>query len=1002
MKRLIFGLCALATGAVAVADVITPPFSETFDNPESYNRFTIIDANKDDVTFEITEGAARVRFSQQGPTDDWLVLPPLQLKGGRGYTLSFDSYGQYTRYPEKFEVMMAEEPTAAALSAGTTVVERTRIVCTIENPHHTEEIFTPAADGTYYIGIHGCSDEEMFFLYIDNIEISEGISSTSPGPVTDADIERDPTGALSVTIRYTAPRIDFSGAPLTSLDGVRIYRDNDLIATQTPAPGEVMTFTDDKTEAGEHTYTLIPFNGDGEGESVKLNVFAGFNRPETVTGLKAVIGEHDGQALITWSPVTADITGVTYPDGAVTYNLLRVYGYDQVTVAEGLTDTSYRDDYCRADSRQAGVYYTVVPVSDAGEGAPTNTPYLCLGAPYTVPFTESFVDGEVNYEIWITDGPGAWSLKGDYDSTLFASQDGDNGLALLYSTDTSEPSEIITGRISLADLPDAVLTFHTLAYSSDESANLNRMEVAIDCGDGEGFKTAASFNDNSTPDGNSRWILRKVELGKWAGKDIRVAFRFITVTHPISALDNIVIKGQWESNLSAVKLSLPATLTAGIETLIPFTLTNLGTTDATGYTLALYRDGEIASTIPGPGLSPGETVTVEFAETASSMWNKGVTYFAVVDYDADGEPSDNVTEEIEIGVRTLAYPVPGTVTGSGMPLTLSWEAPVIPDAIPVETTDDLSSLAPFSTAMPGSVLGSEDNLGDWSVIDGDGLPSIKVSGADFPNTGTPMAFIVFNGPKANLEWEMFEDHGGDGNMFISFCAVNGRNDDWIISPRLSGTSQSISFHVKAIVEDMPEMYEVYYSTTGKEKDDFKIIRNAANAGPKWEKITVSLPEGARYFAVRYCSLDHYGLLLDDFTFTPEPLTAGLELMGYNLYRNGRRVNDAVLPLPSITDVDSNDGDTFCATALYNNGESAPSEPYVHGNSGIASIGTSTSVTVTPGMVNVISSSQDLITVTDIAGRIRYRAPTTGNDNIALSPGLYILSLGTTVTKIAVP
>ncbi len=1003
IKRLFLSSIVSLSSVVMLGNPLTPPFTETFDDPETCKDFTIINANNDDALFAFEEGVARLRFSMSGPSDDWLVLPALQLEKGRGYTISFDAFCQYARYPETFEVKAATEATARALKNGTQIISRKTVSNLIDNPYRAEAIFTPEEDGVYYIGIHGCSPQDMFFLNIDNLSVSEGILAVAPGPVTEASAERDPSGALKVTINYTAPSVDFSGEALAALDGVKIYRDDALIATQTPKPGEKMTFTDSKAVKGEALYTLIPFNADGEGEPVKLSVFAGFNVPEPVTGLKVVTGDHNGQARLTWDAVTTDITGLTYPEGAVTYNVLRVYGLEQLTVAKGLTETEYCDNFCDPEADQVGVYYTIVPVSEAGEGLPTNAPYLCLGASYTVPFAESFPEGEPSYAIWVTDGPGAWSMKGDYDSTLFASQDSDNGFALVYSYDTEVPSELITGRISLADLPDAVLTFHTLAYTQQGEENLNDTEVAIDCGDGEGFTSVKTFTGNPSPDG-SKWIARSVDLTDWAGKEIRIAFRFFTSSHIVAGIDNILIKGRWEHNLAADELALPASIIAGIETEIPFTFSNIGTDKAEGYKVVLYRDGESAVTVDGPELASGESATLIFKQTPSSLWEKGVSYSAAIEYPSDGQPENNVTPETVIAVRTLDLPVPGEISGTGVAssATLSWGQPIITEMTPVEINDDLSSLTPFSNGMTGSALGGDDNIGDWSMIDGDGLPSIKVSGAPFINNGMPMAFIVFNQKEAGLQWEMFTDHGGDGNMFISFSAVNGRNDDWLISPRLTGEPQTISFFTKSIVPEMPERYQVFYSKTGKDKEDFIAVGSYRSAGDNWEKVTVSLPDGAIYFAICYSSLDHNAILLDDFTYTPEPLTTGLELIGYNLYRGKELLNTEPLPLPTLSGLNCGEDDEFCATALYNKGESAPTFPYIFGTSGIINPESAIEVTVSTGSISIIAPEGDLITVTDLTGCVRHRAPSVGHNTVSLPAGLYILSVGSSVRKIIVP
>lgn len=649
MHRVLFGSFCLLFTLNLSAEPIVPPFVETFDDPLSYSQFTIINANNDDAQFEITEGAAKLRFSLSGPSDDWLVLPAMKLNGGSGYSLSFDAYCEYAKYAERFEVKVALQPTAEALSKGMSIVAPTVISNIVGLPYKCETLYTPPTDDIYYIGIHGCSDENSFFLYIDNVSVSEGISAVAPAPVSAVSVVPDEEGKLKSTLYYTAPSKDFAGADIKSLEGIRIYRDETLLVTQHPTPGQSMSYIDEGMQPGEHIYSFEPYNAAGIGEIIKITAFIGFNRPVPITGFRSVLGDHPGQACLSWEPVTKDIRGLTYPEGSVTYNVLRVYGYDQVLLAKGLTETSYVDDYCEADAPQVGVYYTVVPVSAAGEGLPTNCPYICMGKAYDLPFNESFKDGDPSYDIWVTDGPGAWSIKGDYDVSLFASQDKDDGMVCLIGSEET-PSDFMSGRISLEGVPSAVLTFYTLAYTYDVPYT-NRVEVLVDKCDGSGFKTAVVFDESDVEPGSAKWIARTLDLDEWVGGDIRIAFRFYTDSHPISAIDNISVSGRWSYNLSVGQPIYPVNLVAGIEAVIPVTISNIGKETASDYSVVLYRNDEIAANLAGSPLKAGESVDVEFKQTATSLWNSIITYRVVVDYELDERIEDNSTAEKEIGLK---------------------------------------------------------------------------------------------------------------------------------------------------------------------------------------------------------------------------------------------------------------------------------------------------------------------------------------------------------------
>lgn len=73
---------------------------------------------------------------------------------------------------------------------------------------------TPQEDGLYYVGFHAISDKDNAYIYIDDITVSEPMSSTAPGEVTDIVFVPDYDGANSVEISFNTPAVDFSGAPL--------------------------------------------------------------------------------------------------------------------------------------------------------------------------------------------------------------------------------------------------------------------------------------------------------------------------------------------------------------------------------------------------------------------------------------------------------------------------------------------------------------------------------------------------------------------------------------------------------------------------------------------------------------------------------------------------------------------------------------------------------------------------------------------------------------------
>ena len=133
-------------------------------------------------------------------------------------------------------------------------------------------------------------------------------------------------------------------------------------------------------------------------------------------------------------------------------------------------------------------------------------------------------------------------------------------------------------------------------------------------------------------------------------------------------------------------------------------------------------------------------------------------------------------------------------------------------------------------------------------------------------------------------------YAGHGDKFlIAFSPAesstgNGVDDadDWLISPAVEGGSQ-ISFAVAAISAEFVETIEVLYSTTDDDTNSFKLLDTYDISDPYWKVLAATLPEDARYFAIRYVSNDKYAVLIDMSKYVPEGET--VSEIGYEIIRD---------------------------------------------------------------------------------------------------------------------
>jgi hypothetical protein len=251
-------------------------------------------------------------------------------------------------------------------------------------------------------------------------------------------------------------------------------------------------------------------------------------------------------------------------------------------------------------------------------------------------------------------------------------------------------------------------------------------------------------------------------------------------------------------------------------------------------------------------------------------------------------------------------------------------------------------------------------VGDWTMIDADevmGFDDFKVGDdyIDIPHAFSQTAFMVINPAKCGIDLTAnpgWMPHSGD-RMLVSFCNWELDNDDWVVTPRLSGNAQTVSFWAKSGKADSDDAIYVYYSKDGVADEDFSRM-DKIQLTDEWTKYEFELPAGANYFAVRNYKKSCYAVLLDDFSF--EKLRSEddttLEVLGYNLYCEGVKVNSELITDTTYTVADGATGN-YAVTVVYNVGESDPSE----------------SVYVVRSGVNGIEEDEDMYPTYDLQGRV---------------------------------
>lgn len=176
--------------------VDTENYVQNFDSvvvPAMPTGWTIVNANSDGVMWVTNASYPRsapnsmfISYNSSLAMNDYAFTPPLALTGGVTYEVEYYYRNSGTTYPEKLRVMMGQAPTAAGMT--TLVLDNgTFQSATYLRGYAT---FVPATTGTYYLGWHGYSAADMYYICVDDITIKpaplEALPATDPIPANNA------------------------------------------------------------------------------------------------------------------------------------------------------------------------------------------------------------------------------------------------------------------------------------------------------------------------------------------------------------------------------------------------------------------------------------------------------------------------------------------------------------------------------------------------------------------------------------------------------------------------------------------------------------------------------------------------------------------------------------------------------------------------------------------------------------------------------------------------
>ena len=974
MKRAILQSLLCATGMLISSNAAAQTvLSHDFSSVAQFEAYTVVDQNQDGQTWQYDDIFLAAACARDYDSDDWLITPALTLDAQKTYRLVFEASVE-NEGSERVEVMLGQQPTAGALSRQ--LMGKTAVSSTVGQQYTT--VFTVSSSGTYHIGLHSSTTGDPFSnrLYVQSLSVEETVNQNVPAAVSDLSATAAADGQLAATVSCRAPLLNVGGGPLTQLTAVRLYRDGQLVHTfSSPAAGEQLSYDDTALSNGSHTYRATAVNDYGESEAAETTVYVGTDVPGPVEDLRFTYDNATQQARLTWSMPTTGAHGGTVSTEGITYEVRRFH--NDTPVITGLTATEFTEQMgtdflvqCEEEIRQRYEHlgipidvhyvvdgqglmqYYVRAVTAQGKGTEATSNSVIIGQQYSLPFADSFAAGQLTH-YWRTDlrtSMARWSAMTD---SRF-SQDGDNGMLCFNAIEGNESAMVHTGNISMKDAQTPILTFYY--YYDYAMAKPLTVKVSTDGGD---FRTLTTI-DLSDEGQRGRYLRASIPLTGCAGHDyVQVGFEASTTTTvDLIYIDNVRIIDQRQYDLTVEIAQLPRNLKVGQTRYLTANVENLGTADvATGqYTVDVFAGSTKVGTSMGMAVGAGQqqsmmialqpTIDVVGAEGSASPYSLVSPIRADVVFAADEAPANNSSAEQTIQVKMPRHPAANALQAAAdatSGVTLTWQQPAAPRTEDGVVTDSFEDYDDFQRT----------NFGDWTLYDQDRLLTWGLGEPwHFPHNSDIHSYIIWTPAKVenretgrmgvtNAQWNA---HTGE-KCLASFGVSLDRSDDWLVSPELSGNQQLMSFYAhQGSLRYGPEQFQLYISTTGLEITNFMALdATPRTTTAEWQKFEYLLPQGTKYFALRKVTPTESSLamLVDDITFAPDTLASQANLMffGYNVYRNGQRINTALVPTPTFHDPEGQPGDSYRVTAIYNEGESIYSNTAVA--TGADAIGLST-------------------------------------------------------------
>ena len=883
---------------------------------QEFSLFTIKDNNNDDNTwyYDISDGSLKYAYCSNS-ADDYVITPAIELGTAHMIEVVFDAKAGVMG-SEKLEVTYGKsdkpEDQQKAQTFDLTNKEYQTFTATFEVTEH----------GRYYVGFHAISDPDQFTLNIKNIEVRNGALMKAPAAVTELKATPAAQGGLSATLSFRLPTQSLNGEELTGTVDVTVKRVDGFVVAEFTGkqPGEVLSCNDENAVQGNNVYTVVAKNEFSEGGTATVKCYCGIDVPSIVPNFTALPSSDNLKAELSWSVSTVGVHNGYFQPSDITY---KIYEYVGTSYREVGTTTALSYTATPSSSKLDSYTFLVSATTIGGEGEAA-LDNVVLGIPYTMPFEENGVNNMTTTYPWIMgalSGQAEWGLTNYIRSLGLEPEDG--GMFVCHSQSGKGEARLQVPKLNLGGFNAPTLTF--LLYRYQNAAGKLSVKVTAD---DKAYTEVYSANTASFLPG---WTVCKVNLAQY--KDypwIAIVFDgAVSNGSDYVIIDNIAVanESEFDAKLESIKgVRRPVVGESENYTVV---VKNNGKQSIT-YDVNLYVDKTLVQTLSRTeALAQGETADHLFTVTPTAeMIGKETPIKAeVIAKESDEIPENNILEAIIIASQS-ELPVITDLVGEKTEKAhkLSWTKPTL---TPEPMVDDFEGYESFIY----------ENIGDYTVVDGDGLTSAGILFVEFPNMGTPMAFQVWE-PLAegvDVTSNNWKPHSGEKCLVswagLSYDGLTPQNDDYLISPEIIGGTNVSFYATIPTTEYTPETFEVLYSTTTTDVDAFELLATESVLNVGWKEYSYQLPENARYFAIHYISSNKFALLVDDLSYVPVSAVKDLSVVGYHVYCNGQKLTQTPIVETNYSTPSIEYG-AYHVTVVYDKGESFRSNTVRLGTSAV--------------------------------------------------------------------